>query len=245
MKYKKRILYICLIVLCLSLPFLVIYVSDYYTFHQQGSIENQALSQIAQSHPIIEELYQSYFGYAAEDSSQEETYVIREKDSYTASQQEEIEKYQKIFTQEIKKLVQYHILSESILEIDDINQYQVDFGTFNISQEGVLVQTFRMGEDYKELSFIMNLKTQKIISVSLWDDQYQALSKKDIQTMTWGMIQYLELNDIDDWYYNQNGYESQSVNLRVHYEQNEYESPGMSIQVNLIGRMRGLGTVLE
>ena len=93
-------------------------------------------------------------------------------------------------------MVQYHILSESILEIDDINQYQVDFGTFNISQEGVLVQTFRMGEDYKELSFIMNLKTQKIISVSLWDDQYQALSKKDIQTMTWGMIQYLELNDI-------------------------------------------------
>ena len=92
MKYKKRILYICLIVLCLSLPFLVIYVSDYYTFHQQGSIENQALSQIAQSHPIIEELYQSYFGYDAEDSSQEETYVIREKDSYTASQQEEIEK---------------------------------------------------------------------------------------------------------------------------------------------------------
>ena len=35
------------------------------------------------------------------------------------------------------------------------------------------------------------------------------------------------------------------MNLRVHYEQNEYESPGMSIQVNLIGRMRGLGTVLE
>ena len=102
-----------------------------------------------------------------------------------------------------------------------------------------------MGEDYKELSFIMNLKTQKIISVSLWDDQYQALSKKDIQKITWGIIQYLELNDIDDWYYNQNGYESQSVNLRVHNEQNEYESPGMSIQVNLIGRMRGLGTVLE
>ena len=50
---------------------------------------------------------------------------------------------------------------------------------------------------------------------------------------------------LDYKYYNQNGYESQSVNLRVHYEQNEYESPGMSIQVNLIGRMRGLGTVLE
>lgn len=50
------------------------------------------------------------------------------------------------------------------------------------------------------------------------------------------MIEYLELDDVEDWSYNLYGYESQILKLRVYCESNQnYESPNLSIGARLLG----------
>ncbi len=77
----------------------------------------------------------------------------------------------------------------------------------------------------------MDGKTHKITSISLTQNHHLDFNQKEIKELLWNMIKYLELDDIDDWNYNQEGYESYQAKLRISFY-NEIIDQQQNIRIN-------------
>lgn len=180
---------------------------------------------ILEKHPIISYLYQyDYILNYDSDGIEQDVYGIKKYDIYSKDQQKELKTIQQIYSQEIQKLIDYNILSYSLLEYDSQKDYQVDFGTItknkkkNIEQYD-LEQIYRLNTQHdKTIDFHMDGKTHKIVYIAVRQSHIEDINQDKIKRILWGMIQYLELDDIDDWNYNQNGYESYQSKLRISFE---------------------------
>lgn len=223
-KVKIRILGSLTIILCLCLPKMIFMVEDYHDFQKLISIDDGQIQTLMKKHPLISQLYN--YNYSFEDFQAEE-YVIKNIDSYSSSKQETIKNIQSLYNEEIQKLIDKNILSSSLLEMNT-KSYQTTFGTISIESDQkneryILNQTYRIHTNHdKAMTFVMDKETQKIMSVSISLDKTETFHQ-DIKETLWSMIEYLELDDIEDWNYNQDGYESFQTKLRVSYQKTTYD----------------------
>lgn len=235
-KIKMRILGSIIIIICLCLPKICIAVEDYYDFHQVTSIDGD-LQDIIEKHPLISNIYQ--YAYTSEQSEIED-YSVKKIQSYSKEEQETIKNMQSIYGQEIQELIDREILSTEILENDN-QPYQVTFGTLtheikNNNQRYILNQIYRINTDNdKIIDFTMDQQTHKIIDFSIRQKKPNNLSQEEIKNLLWLMLDYLELDDIGDWSFLQNSYESYKAKLRITY-QNELmdDMQVWSIQLNTL-----------
>ena len=139
-------------------------------------------------------------------------------------QQEKLKNMQNIYNQELQKLIDKNILSHSLLESNPQKDYQLTFGTLirntkKTVEQYHLEQIYRLNSQHdKIINFYMDAKTHKIIKISITKDDVQQIKQDEIKKLLWNMIEYLELDDINDWHYNQNGYEAYQAKLRVSFE---------------------------
>lgn len=237
-KKKIRILGIVTLLFSLSFPLIVGTVQDYHDINKELSLEDNQTQEILKNHPIIGNIYQLYQSGNLTDSRIE--YKIRQKDEYTASEQETLLHLQSLFTKEIQQLLQNHVLNASLLEIDPSKDYQADFGTlvtFETENFYRLEQVLRMWEkSFKSIDYVMEPKSNKIIGINITQQEKLTLSDEELKTIAWAMIQYLELDDIDDWSYNQYGYESNKAKLRISCTlQKRTELYTFDIDISLLG----------
>lgn len=236
-KTKIRIMGSFMIMICLCLPSIFLMIQDQHDFHQINSIDDRTIQKIFQKYPLISNLYQYY--YSSKQSEYKE-YIIKNKNTYQQSEQKEIKKIQTSYNQEIQKLIDANILSYSLLEVEK-GPYQTKIGTFNIETKEKnlryhLNQIYRLNsENDKTIELIMDEQTHKIISLSVTQKTIKDRNQKDMKQLLWSMIKYLGLDDLDDWIYNQNGYESYQAKLRVTYQKQIWEEmQQLKIEVNLL-----------
>lgn len=222
-----------MIFFCLCLPKICFLIQDYYDFHQISSIDSEEIQNIFKKHPLISYLYQ--YDNASHESQLDE-YIVKNKQSYSIDEQKMIETMQSLYSQEIQKLIDKKILSTSLLE-HDTKPYQVTFGTLvhekNDSERYLLNQIYRINSDNdKTIDLTMDKATHKIIGFSVMQKDMLQMSQQDIKDLLWHMIEYLELDDIDDWHFIQNGYESYKAKLRITY-QNEVRDGMQFYNINV------------
>jgi hypothetical protein len=236
-KIKMRIIGILLIGLCFCLPIVSFIIQDYTNHNRVGEIDGGKTQEILKKHPLISYLYQ--YDYIMEDYDEivQESYNIKKYYSYSKEKQKDLKKIQTIYSQEIQKLIQNKIISHDILETSTKKDYQLTFGTIkknkkeNIGQY-FLEQIYRLNSDNdKFIDFNMDGKTHKITSISLTQNHHLDFNQKEIKELLWNMIKYLELDDIDDWNYNQEGYESYQAKLRISFY-NEIIDQQQNIRIN-------------
>lgn len=237
-KKRIRILGITTLVFSLCFPLIVGTVQDYRDINKELSLEDNQTQEILKKHPIIGNIYQIQQSGDLTDSRIE--YKIRQKDEYTSSEQETLLRLQSIFTKEIQHLLEKNILNAALLETDLNQEYQADFGTlvtYETENSYRLEQVLRMWEQsFKSIDYIMESKTNKIIGINITQQEKLSVSDEQLKKMTWAMIQYLELDDIDDWSYNQYGYESNKAKLRISCTlQKRTELYTLDIEVSLLG----------
>lgn len=237
-KKRIRILGITTLVFSLCFPLIVGTVQDYHDINKELSLEDNQTQEILKKHPIIGNIYQIQKSGDFIDSRIE--YKIRQKDEYTSSEQETLLRLQSIFTKEIQHLLKKNILNATLLETDLNQEYQADFGTlvtYETENFYRLEQVLRMWEQsFKSIDYIMESKTNKIIGINITQQEKISVSDEQLKKMTWAMIQYLELDDIDDWSYNQYGYESNKAKLRISCTlQKRTEMYTLDIEVSLLG----------
>lgn len=237
-KKRIRMLGISTLIFSLCFPLIVGIVQDYHDINKELSLEDNQTQEILENHPIIGNIYQVYQSGNLTDSRIE--YKVRQKDEYTPSEQETLLHLQSLFTKEIQQLLQNHVLNTSLLETDSTQDYQADFGTlvtFETEEYYRLEQVLRMWEkSFKSIDYIMEPKTNKIIGINITQQEILSLSDDQLKKITWAMIQYLELDDIDDWSYNQYGYESNKAKLRISCTlQKRTEMYTFDIDVSLLG----------
>lgn len=240
MKSKIRILGTCALIFSLTLPLFVIWIQDYYAFNQKITIDDTQTQEILENHPIISRLYQINTLSYSDDTT--ESYVIKLKETYTSSQQQLINQLQSYFNEQVQALIDAQVLNNELLEKNDDEAYTVDFGTLNqISGDNDYIysldQVYRMSDNnYKEIIYSMEPETHKIYEITLNQSDAIEYEEEDLKDMAWNMICYLELDDIDDWNYNQYGYESNVAKLRVSCTMSRYsDQDSLYINVVLLG----------
>lgn len=236
---RKRILGIFVIVISLCIPIITFQIQDYYTFHKEIPLDTTETQKILNEHPIIAYIYQNY--YSLDDGEYQE-YIVKEKETYSSQEQKVLNQILGNYTEEIKKLLSYQVLNNDLLEITQQYDYEVDFGTITnqTNQDGgyyILNQIFRMlTNNDKSIRFYMESHTHKITNIYIHQDQVVEYSQEDLKDISWHMIEYLELDDIDDWNYNQNGYESNKAKLRVSCQSEiKYNYQEITIETILLG----------
>lgn len=221
-KVKVRVLGSVLIGLCFGLPKLSFIIQDYTNYNEAISIDGGKMEDILKKHPLISYLYQ--YDYVLNNEVEQERYIIKNSQSYSKKQQKSLKDIQDIYSEEIQKLINYKILTHSLLESDPQKDYQLTFGTLiknkkQTIEQYALEQIYKLNSQHdKIIDFHMDAQTYKIMKISITKDDVQQINQDEMKTLLWNMIQYLELDDIDDWHYNQNGYESYQAKLRVSFE---------------------------
>lgn len=240
MMNKRRIRMLCISLLALSLcfPIIISQIQDYYDIHKISTLEDNQTQDILKNHPIIGKIYEQF--QRKDSTSNRHEYVIRSKDDYSAKEQEKIVHLQSLFSKEIQKLIDLNILSTTLLETDPSQPYQADYGrlvTYDSEDFCSLEQILRMDEErYKTINYEFESETGKIISVTIRQQELISMTDEQLKDIAMNMIKYLELDDIDDWTYNQYGYESNKAKLRISCTmQSRFYRNELSIQVSLLG----------
>ena len=237
-KKKMRVIGSFVLIISLSFPMIIVGFQDFYDINKEISLENSQTEDILKEHPVIEGIYKFY----QNSSTNSQEYVIKRKDEYTVKEQEKLLQLQTLFSGEIEKLMNHKILSHELLENED-EKYIADYGTL-IDDENAyyLRQVLRMWQDsFKSFDYKMDPQTHKIIGFSMSQEDNLIMSDNEMKTMAWRMIEYLELDDIDDWVYNQYGYESNKAKLRISCEfEKRVDTNNININVTLLGVLRPL-----
>ncbi len=206
---------IMILIISLILPIGISKLLDLKDINKEISLEDNQTQEILKKHPLIVNLYRHQQDYTADSKS--ETYVVKRKDEYSDTKQKQLLHLQSLFSDEIQKLIDFKILSQQLLEVNNDKKYQVEYGTIKEYQNTYdLNHIFRMKPDpYKEIDYYMDADTHKITHIELMQDNPLKYTENELKEITSQMIKYLELDDIDDWVYNQYGYESNQAKLRV------------------------------
>lgn len=232
---KKKVRGFCIFILIISLcfPLILVNILDSRDLNKEISFEDNQTEEILKKHPVIENIYKLYPNY----TDKIEEYVIRRIGEYDQEKQEKLTQYQSLFSKEIQKIIDHKVISHELLENFDKKHY-VDYGTIYISDISYdLNQILRMWEySYKSFQYQMEPHTKKIINLTISQEKAIHLSDDEIKTISWGMIEYLELDDIDDWSYNQYGYESNKAKLRISCElERRVGTNTITVGVTLLG----------
>lgn len=237
---KRRIRMICIVLLAFSLcfPMMISQIQDYYDIHKISTLDDNQTQDILKNHPIIGKIYEQF--QRKDITSKRHEYVIRSKDDYSAKEQEKIVHLQSLFSKEIQELIDLNILSTTLLETDPSQPYQADYGrfiTYDSEDFCSLEQILRMDDErYKSIDYDFESVTGKITSVSIRQQEFLSMTDEQLKDIAMNMIKYLELDDIDDWTYNQYGYESNKAKLRISCTmQSRFYRNELSIQVSLLG----------
>lgn len=248
-KNKTRIIGIVAISLLLSIPLVIFTFLDYQNIDKQVAWQNSSLDkQLMEKYPIINDIYNEFFtNHSLDDINN--TYVVRKKDDYPVDKQQKMEELQKLYTQEVNLLLEKQVIDHELLELAPQEQFKVDFGTIydkSVDNKGTynLDILYRFNSDYDNwMNFEMNTSGKKITSLSITNQLVPKLTKDDLKKMAWQMIEYLGLNEIDDWVYNEYGYESYQAKLQVTCEISEYANYNdLNIRVAMLGSNLGLIT---
>lgn len=236
---KKRILGIIIIAVSLCIPIITFRIQDYYTFHKEVALDTSETQKILNDHPIIAYIYQNYY---TTGQNEYQEYIVKEIETYSLQEQKVLNQILENYTQEIKKLLNYQVLNNDLLEITQQQDYKVDFGTITnqTNQDGgyyLLNQIFRMlTNNDKSIQFCMESHTHKITDIYIKQDHIIDYNQDQLKSLAWSMIEYLELDDIGDWNYNQNGYESYKAKLRISCQSDMiYNTQEIEIRTSLLG----------
>ncbi|WP_270640031.1 hypothetical protein [Longibaculum muris] len=236
-KKKIRMFGIMVLIISLILPIGISKLLDLKEINKEISLEDNQTQEILKKHPIIVNLYRHQQDYTADAKS--ETYVVKRKDEYSDTKQKQLLYLQSLFSNEIQKLIDFKILSRQLLEVNNDKKYQVEYGTIREYQNTYdLEHIFRMKPDpYKGVDYSMDADTHKITHIELRQENPFNYTDDEFKEIALQMIKYLELDDIDDWVYNQYGYESNQAKLRVScYVDKRYtDTYNLVIEVTLLG----------
>ena len=83
-------------------------------------------------------------------------------------------------------------------------------------------------------SFDLLKESKKITALDISNEAVELLNQEDCKEIMRSMIQYLGLEDIEDWSYTDNGYESYIAKLQVYCEIRYYGNGYPTLEIGII-----------
>lgn len=235
MKRKTYILLPVLFLLSFLLPLLVFSLQDWHDIQKVYHFDQIYISSdIAKKYPVISEIYASF--YTQGESTETKNQYLIDFSSATSEDQVTYADIKSLYEQEITNLIDKSILTNQLVNNDE-NAYVIDFGTLLLRNRHLynLSQIFSMeGNKVVSTSFDLLKESKKITALNISNEAVERLTKEDCKDMMRSMIQYLELEEIEDWSYTDNGYESYIAKLQVYCEIRNYGNGYPTLEIGVI-----------
>ena len=235
MKRKTYILLPVLFILSFLLPMLIFALQDWYDIQKVYHFDQIYISSdIAKKYPVISEIYASF--YTQGESTETENQYLINFSSATPKDQETYTDIKLLYEQEISNLIDKSVITNQLVS-NDKNAYVIDFGTLLLRNHHLynLSQIFSMEENkVVSTSFDLLKENKKIIALDISNEAVELLNQEDCKEMMRSMIQYLELAEIEDWSYTDNGYESYIAKLQVYCEIRHYGNDYPTLEIGVI-----------
>lgn len=235
MKRKIYILLPILLILSFLLPMLVFYLQDWHDIQKDYHFDQiYVSSDITKKYPIISEIYASF--YSQGESTENDNQYLIDFSSASPKEQENYADIKALYEQEVNTLIAKTILSDRLVNNDE-NMYTIDFGILVLKNRHLynLSQIFSMEQNrVVSTSFDLLKESKKIIALDISNAAVDYLTKEDCKEMMQAMISYLGLEEIEDWSFTDNGYESYTAKLQIYYEIRNYGEDYSTLEIAAI-----------
>ncbi|MFQ6860486.1 MAG: hypothetical protein ACLROI_02905 [Beduini sp.] len=235
MKRKAYILLPVIFILSFLLPILVFTLQDWHDIQKEYHFDQIYISSdIAKEYPVISEIYASF--YTQGESTETENQYLINFSSSTPEDQETYADIKLLYEQEIRSLIDKSVITNQLVN-NDKNAYTIDFGSLLLRNRHLynLSQIFSMEENkVVSTSFDLLKESKKITALDISNEAVELLNQEDCKEIMRSMIQYLGLEDIEDWSYTDNGYESYIAKLQVYCEIRHYGNGYPTLEIGII-----------
>lgn len=201
----------------LFLPLLYFQMVDQDSLTRNHSwIGKQNDKDLLEKYTILNSLYTSFYSEEIRND-----YNITDTSSYTTEEINNIKEVLSSYETEVMMLINQAIVPYEYLELNEDEPYAITFGTLQLSKKEYgmhhLNQIFHMNNDIvKEAEFTLDQQTKKITSIMIVNPQVVSYSQEQTKSLLWKFITYLGLNEIDDWNFNKQSYESYRARLQIY-----------------------------
>lgn len=235
MKRKTYLLLPVLLLLSCFLPMLIFRLQDWHDTQKVYPFDQIYItSEITKKYPIISEIYASFYTQG-ENTDAENQYLLDFSPAFP-KEQEPYADIKSLYEQEVCTLIKKNILTDRLVNNED-NLYTIDFGTLLLRNRHLynLSQIFSLeGTKVVSTSFDLLKESKKIIALEISNEAVDFLTKEDCKEIMYAMIQYLGLEEIEDWSYSENGYESYTAKLQIYCEIRNYGEGYSDFQIGVI-----------
>lgn len=235
MKHKAYILLPVIFILSFLLPILVFTLQDWHDIQKEYHFDQIYISSdIAKEYPVISEIYASF--YTQGESTETENQYLINFSSAAPEDQETYADIKLLYEQEIRSLIDKSVITNQLVN-NDKNAYTIDFGSLLLRNRHLynLSQIFSMEENkVVSTSFDLLKESKKITALDISNEAVELLNQEDCKEIMRSMIQYLGLEDIEDWSYTDNGYESYIAKLQVYCEIRHYGNGYPTLEIGII-----------
>ena len=232
---KIKIVCLLMMVLTILCPLLLFQVQDYMDQTKSYAMPHTSIDDIVlKKHPIIASIYNEFYSSVDNDYF---NYDYTDISVYDKDIQEKLIDMKKIYEEEINALLTYKVLKPEELQLSD-QHFTLNFGYLNTrfkKNQNVfpLSQIYEIRKDGSEsANFILLKDVHKISKLSI----YRTMTPKtpeELKAITWAYIQYLGLEDLDDWQYTAYGYESYSAKIQVYCDMSQVGEPQYELNVGI------------
>lgn len=241
---KKALVVLLLFIILfpITLPKLVFFLLDHQQLNHTVSWTSQLHDQsIITDHPIITRVYDTFYKQSQANNSVVESYNVQTISGLNTPLRKQISEVKDQFTNEINELLSQNVFPHSLLELKQQEAFQTTFGTIDdhkaLSTYNLFLVYRLEGNNDTTASFTMDRTLGVITSMNFTGKEVSKLKDADRKKLAWNMIVYLKLDDIDDWIYTENGYESYQARIQVYCMKNSAQSTNyMAVRLCPLGQ---------
>lgn len=213
---RSVLMILCCILFTLWIPKLLFHIQDGVDRKNNKLETTNELSELYRKYPIIPAVYAD--AYNDTDDADGTYFKIEHMNDYDNAK--ELRKKLSSAEKQIQDLLQRGILSPQLLIRDD-ESFQFTYGTisdpFNTEQLSFRInQVLSINRGYvRSADFTFLKQPDKIISMDIANEHTAKITESERKKIARKLITYYQLDDFDDWTYNNQGYESYRAKLQI------------------------------
>lgn len=232
---KTKIICLLVVLFTVLCPLITFEIQDYIDQNRNYAMPDTSIDDtLLKNHPVISSVYHEFY---SSDPSDYFIYDYTDISVYDPNVQKKLMDMKKMYETELNTLLDFKVIQPAYLHQND-SHFTLDFGSlytrFDKGQNAfTLSQIYRIHNQGSESADFVFLKdVQKISKLSI----YGTLSVKsldELKEIAWAYIQYLGLNDLDDWQFGTYGFESYAAKIQVYCDLSQISDSQYELNIGI------------
>lgn len=245
---KTKIICLLVVLFTILCPLMMFEIQDYIDQSRSYAMPDTSIDDtLLKNHPVISSVYHEFY---SSDPSNYFIYDYTDISVYDSDVQKKLIDMKKIYETEMNTLLDFKVIQPTYLHQNN-DHFTLDFGSlytsFDKGQNAfALSQIYRIHNQGSESADFVLLKDVKKISKLSFYGTLPVKSLDELKDIVWAYIQYLGLDDLDDWQFGTYGFESYAAKIQIYCEMYQIDDHQYELAIGIcpIGQHSRMHTVV-